>query len=137
MIAQIDEQQLTVVALAMHPARKPDGFADIVEAQRSAAVGTIGVHQENRSVRAKIVEKTARRASMGQRFLSTREGAAKAPKTHAYSPPDYKVGRSQVSGRPARETPLHRRGHRVHAREYLLARPLPDPGRELRRGSGD
>jgi hypothetical protein len=44
MVAQIDEQQVPVIALAVNPAGNPDGFADVAEAQLGAAVGTVSVH---------------------------------------------------------------------------------------------
>ena len=47
MIAQIDEQQLAVVALAVDPARQADGFANIGGAQRGAIMGAVGVHVES------------------------------------------------------------------------------------------
>ena len=41
-IAQVDEEQLAVVALAMHPAGKPDGLPDVLRAQgrRTCASGS-------------------------------------------------------------------------------------------------
>jgi len=44
MVAQIDEEQLPVVALAMDPAREPDGRAGIGEAELAARMGSVGVH---------------------------------------------------------------------------------------------
>ena len=44
MVAQIDKQQLPVVALAVHPTRQPRRLARIGETQRSAIVGSISVH---------------------------------------------------------------------------------------------
>ena len=44
MVAEIDEQQPAMVAHAMHPARKPDGLADVVFAKLAASMGAIGVH---------------------------------------------------------------------------------------------
>ena len=44
MIAQIDEEEPAMVALAMHPARKPHRLAGIGGAQRGAGMGTVGVH---------------------------------------------------------------------------------------------
>ena len=75
MIAQVNEQQMAVVALAVDPAREADGFTDIGDAQLGAAMGAIGVHLETVLVRTMMAE-NARRASMGESFLSTREGAA-------------------------------------------------------------
>ena len=46
MVAQIDEQQIAVVALAMDPARELDPLADMGRAELSAIVGTIGVHDQ-------------------------------------------------------------------------------------------
>jgi ribonuclease D len=78
MIAQIDKEQMAVVALPMHPTRQADGFADIAGTKLGASVCTIGVHDQIGSAQRKIVEKIARRASLAQSFLSTREGTAKA-----------------------------------------------------------
>ena len=44
MIAQIDEQHAAMIALAVHPARKTDGLADIGGAELGAVMGAIGVH---------------------------------------------------------------------------------------------
>jgi hypothetical protein len=49
MIAQINEQQAAMVALAVHPARKPRGGAGIGSAERAAMMGTVGMHGENSS----------------------------------------------------------------------------------------
>ena len=46
MVPQVDKKQMAVVALAMHPARQPNLFADIAEAKPVTAVGTVGVHRE-------------------------------------------------------------------------------------------
>ena len=58
-------------------------------------------------------------------------------KTHAYSSPDYQVRRPQALVDRLAQAAVRRRGHRVHAREHLLARPVPDPGREHRGSRGD
>ena len=50
MVAQVDEQQLAVIALAVDPAGQADGFADVAFAKVGAAVGAIGVHAENRAL---------------------------------------------------------------------------------------
>ncbi len=47
MIAQIDEQHAAMIALLVDPARKADGLADILLAERGAIVGTIGVHRDS------------------------------------------------------------------------------------------
>ncbi len=44
MVAQIDEQQPAMVALAMHPAREADILADMLGAKLTAGVRAIGVH---------------------------------------------------------------------------------------------
>jgi hypothetical protein len=44
MIAEVDEQQPAVIAQAMHPARKPDGLADVLFAKLAASLGAISVH---------------------------------------------------------------------------------------------
>ena len=41
MIAQVDEQQVAVVALAMHPARQPGRLADMCGAQLAAGMGAV------------------------------------------------------------------------------------------------
>ena len=43
-VAQVDEQQLAVVALAVHPARQAHGLPDVQGAQLAAVVGAIGMH---------------------------------------------------------------------------------------------
>ena len=43
-VAQIDEQQLPVIALAVHPAGQAHRLADLVGAQLAAVVGAIGMH---------------------------------------------------------------------------------------------
>ena len=45
MVAQIDEQQLAVIALPVHPAGKPSRAPASIEAEGAASVGSIGVHQ--------------------------------------------------------------------------------------------
>lgn len=45
MVAQVDEEELAVITLAMHPPRQLDGQADVACAQRAAIVGTIGMHE--------------------------------------------------------------------------------------------
>jgi hypothetical protein len=44
MIAQVDEQQVAVVAPAVNPARKADGRADVGSAELAAMMGAIKVH---------------------------------------------------------------------------------------------
>ena len=44
MVAQIDEQQPAMVALAMHPSRDADRLADLFGAKLAAIMGAIGVH---------------------------------------------------------------------------------------------
>ena len=74
MVAKVDEQQMAVVALAMHPARQADGLTDVAGAQFGAVVGTIGVHDESALLERKIVEKSARRASMGRSIFVNPRG---------------------------------------------------------------
>ena len=142
MVAQVDEQQMAVIALAVDPARQADGLADIARAQLGAAVGAIGVHAECRArlreaeMRARKADAprfTARRSS----FVNPRGRGYRPRKTHAYPSVDYQVGRPQGPRRPPLQAAIRRRGHRVHAREHLLARPVPDPGREHRGSRGD
>jgi hypothetical protein len=45
MVAQVDEEQLPVVALAMNPAGEPDGGAGIAEAELAASMGSVSVHR--------------------------------------------------------------------------------------------
>jgi hypothetical protein len=45
MVAQIDEQQLPVIALAVDPAREPDGRAGIVQPQLAAIMRSVSVHR--------------------------------------------------------------------------------------------
>ena len=44
MVAQVDEQQAAVVALAVHPARQAGRLASVAGAERAAGVGAVGVH---------------------------------------------------------------------------------------------
>jgi hypothetical protein len=44
MVAQVDEKDAAMVALAVHPARKADSFTDMGSAQFCAFMGTISVH---------------------------------------------------------------------------------------------
>jgi hypothetical protein len=46
MVAQVDEQNAAMVALAVNPARQADGRADVGSAECIAGVGTVGVHAE-------------------------------------------------------------------------------------------
>jgi hypothetical protein len=46
MVAQVDEQQVAVVALAMDPAGKPHPRADVGGAQLAASMGPVGVHND-------------------------------------------------------------------------------------------
>jgi len=43
MVAQIDEQQLAVVALPMHPSRQTNSLADMFGSEQIAEVSTITV----------------------------------------------------------------------------------------------
>ena len=44
MVAQVDKQQIAVIALAMDPAGQADGLADAGGAERGTIVGAICVH---------------------------------------------------------------------------------------------
>jgi hypothetical protein len=44
MIAQVDEQQSTVIANAVTPARQADGCPDIAGAQRAAGGSAVSMH---------------------------------------------------------------------------------------------
>jgi hypothetical protein len=46
MVAQIDEQQLPMIALAVHPARQAHGLAGFGAAQGVASMRAIGVHEK-------------------------------------------------------------------------------------------
>lgn len=53
MVAQIDKEQTTMVALGVNPARKPGGLTDIGGPQGSAMMRTIGVnlfHNEGKNL---------------------------------------------------------------------------------------
>ena len=45
MVAQIDEQQVAMVALAVDPAGQTDLRADVIGAQRAAGVRAVGMHE--------------------------------------------------------------------------------------------
>ena len=45
MVAQIDEQQAAMVALAMNPAGQAHGLVFIRKAQFATGMGTIGMHE--------------------------------------------------------------------------------------------
>jgi hypothetical protein len=51
MIAEIDEQQIAMVALAVDPAGKPDDLSRIAGAERAASMGAIGMHALDPSFR--------------------------------------------------------------------------------------
>jgi hypothetical protein len=72
MVAQVDEQQMPVVALAMDPTRKADRFAYVAEAQRRAIVGTVGVHREVDLSAENVVEKRAPRFTAANSFVNPR-----------------------------------------------------------------
>jgi hypothetical protein len=44
MVAQVDEQDSAMVALAVDPAGQPDGRADVGGAKLGAAMSAVGVH---------------------------------------------------------------------------------------------
>src|SRR3546814_18330921 len=44
MVAQIDEDEVAVIALAMYPTRDTDGFPGAVRAKLAAGMGALGVH---------------------------------------------------------------------------------------------
>ena len=44
MIAQINKQKIAMVALAMNPARKADGFSNMVAAKVAAGMGAVAMH---------------------------------------------------------------------------------------------
>jgi hypothetical protein len=69
-VAQVDEQQLAVIALAMNPARQADRLADVACAQRGAGMGTIGVHQEVGLLAENAVENGAPRFTGGKAFVN-------------------------------------------------------------------
>jgi hypothetical protein len=65
MVAQIDKQELAVIALPVHPAGETRALARIAQAQRAASMGAISVHQNGSGAGAK-----ARRQRMDRRLLS-------------------------------------------------------------------
>ena len=93
MVAQIDEQQPAMVALAVDPARQPHRVPDVGGAQLGAAMSAVGVHgllvipakagisgQLSRSSLAGVPAFAGTtRAFRSTPLLSTREGAAMAP----------------------------------------------------------
>jgi hypothetical protein len=46
MVAQVDEEQAAMVALAVHPAGEARGLAGIIGAQGATVMGPVGVHRE-------------------------------------------------------------------------------------------
>jgi hypothetical protein len=69
-IAQVDEQQMAVVALSVDPSRQADRFADIAETQVSTAMGTIGVHDQFARWAENCGEKGAPRFDAGKLFVN-------------------------------------------------------------------
>src|SRR4051812_40268982 len=47
MVAQVDEQQPTMVADAVAPPGQPDGLANVALAQGAAGMGAVAVHRSN------------------------------------------------------------------------------------------
>jgi hypothetical protein len=81
MITQVYEEQMAVIALAVDPARKTYGFADVAGAQLGAGMCTVGVHAEVR----------ARCAVMGGKKRAPRFTAANIfvnPRGQGYWPQD-------------------------------------------------
>jgi hypothetical protein len=72
MITQVDEEQVAVIALAMHPSREPDGLADVAGAQGCAGMGTIGVHDQVGSLAKNCGEKRAPRFTGTKLFVNPR-----------------------------------------------------------------
>ncbi len=72
-VAQIDEQELAVVALPVHPAREAGGDPGVRKAQRAAGVGTIGVHQRH-PARGRTAANTARSAALVKKPAQPRRG---------------------------------------------------------------
>ena len=48
MVAQVDEQQIAVVALAMHPPRQARRVASMVRPELAAGMGAVGMHKDSR-----------------------------------------------------------------------------------------
>ena len=44
MIAQIDEDEIAMIALAMDPARDPDSLAGVARSDLATFMGAVGVH---------------------------------------------------------------------------------------------
>jgi hypothetical protein len=76
MVAQVDKQELAVVALAMHPARQPRALPGIAKAQRAASMGAIGVHRRQIPL---AVKERGRRTDRPQ--MSSRAPAATIAQT--------------------------------------------------------
>jgi len=64
MVAQIYEQQMSVIALAVNPTGQSDSFADIPLAQLGAVRGAICVHVESRSFARLKARESERGASL-------------------------------------------------------------------------
>jgi hypothetical protein len=70
MVPQVDKEQMTVVTLAMHPAREANRFTDIALTQFGAGMGTIDVHDEVGSLAQNLVEKRAPRFTVSSLFVN-------------------------------------------------------------------
>jgi hypothetical protein len=72
MVAQVHEEQVAVVTLAVDPAREPDRLTDVAETQLGAIVGTIGVHRQGDLSAANVMEKVAPRFTGANLFVNPR-----------------------------------------------------------------
>ena len=72
MIAKIDKQQMSMIALAIDPTREPDRSADVAKAQLGAGVGAIGMHREVDPLAQNVVEKAAPRFTGANPFVNPR-----------------------------------------------------------------
>ena len=79
MIAQIDKKELSMIALAMHPPGQPRRLAGIGQAQGSASVGSVGVHQGKSCSRRRENGTPARGCQAGHRSGTAPNGIKLSP----------------------------------------------------------
>ncbi len=70
MVPYVHEQQVTVVAFAVHPSRQADRLADIGSAELSAVMGAIGVHDQVGSLRRNLAGNRALRFRAANIFVN-------------------------------------------------------------------
>ena len=143
-VAQVDEQQIAVVALAVDPAGEPHRAAGIGKAELAAVMGSIGVHGTIR-MGSRATGKPGGKRHFRPGFVKPRPSrmASLASWTAMQNPciaggndPDCRVRRPRrLLPAPARGG-IRRHRHRIHARQDLLAAALPGPDRRARGGGG-